>query len=80
MKITDYARTCAILEVIEAFQNCDSDSAHPISQERMMTNDPESKEAQEQGKRDTEGRPVIRAVDQKKKEDDEAKEKPVDPE
>jgi hypothetical protein len=45
-----------------------------------MGNDPEGKEAQEQGKRDTEGRPVIRAVDQKKKEDDEAKEKPVDPE
>ena len=45
-----------------------------------MTNDPESKEAQEQGRRDTEGRPFIRAVDQKKKEDDEAKEKPVDPE
>ena len=45
-----------------------------------MTNDPESKEAQEQGRRDTEGRPVIRAVDQKKKEDNEAKEKPVDPE
>jgi hypothetical protein len=45
-----------------------------------MTNDPESKEAQEQGRRDTEGRPVIRAVDQKRKEDDEAKEKPVDPE
>ena len=45
-----------------------------------MTNDPESKDAQEQGRRDTEGRPVIRAVDQKKKEDDEAKEKPVDSE
>jgi hypothetical protein len=45
-----------------------------------MANDPESKEEQEQGRRDTEGRPVIRAVDQKKKEDDEAKEKPVDPE
>ena len=45
-----------------------------------MTNDPKSKEAQEQGRRDTEGRPVIRGVDQKKNEDDEAKEKPVDPE
>jgi hypothetical protein len=45
-----------------------------------MVNDPESKEAQEQGRRDTEGRPVIRAADQKKKEDDDAKEKPVDPE
>jgi hypothetical protein len=45
-----------------------------------MNNDPESKEAQEQGRRDTEGRPVIHAVDEKKTEDDEAKEKPVDPE
>jgi hypothetical protein len=45
-----------------------------------MSNDPESKEAQEQGKRDTEGRPVIRAVEEKKKEEEEGKEKPVDPE
>jgi hypothetical protein len=45
-----------------------------------MTIDPNSKEAQDQGKRDTEGRPVIRAVEEKKKEDQEAKEKPVDPE
>jgi hypothetical protein len=45
-----------------------------------MINDPESKESKEQGRRDTEGRPVIRSVDEKKKEDDEAKEKPVDPE
>jgi hypothetical protein len=41
---------------------------------------PTSKEAQEQGKRDTEGRPVIRAVEEKKKEEKEDKEKPVDPE
>jgi hypothetical protein len=45
-----------------------------------MVNDPESKEAQEQGRRDTEGRPIIRSVEEKKKEEDEAKEKPVDPE
>jgi hypothetical protein len=45
-----------------------------------MNNDPSSKEAQEQGKRDTEGRPVIRAVEEKKKEKEEGKEKPVDPE
>jgi hypothetical protein len=45
-----------------------------------MNIDPESKEAHEQGRRDTEGRPVIRSVDQKKREADEAKEKPVDPE
>jgi hypothetical protein len=45
-----------------------------------MIDDPESKEEQEQGRRDTEGRPVISAVEEKKKEDDEAKEKPVDPE
>jgi hypothetical protein len=32
-----------------------------------MANDPESKEAQEQGRRDTEGRPVIRSVDEKRK-------------
>jgi hypothetical protein len=72
--------TRASLAVIEAFRNYGSDSTHPISQEQIMVNDPESKEAQEQGRRDTEGRPVIRSVDEKKKEDDEAKEKPVDPE
>ena len=42
--------------------------------------DPQSKRAQEQGKRDTEGRPVIRSEEQKKKEHEENKEKPVDPE
>jgi hypothetical protein len=45
-----------------------------------MSNDPNSKEAQEQGKRDTEGRPVIRAVEEKKKEQADDNEKPVDPE
>lgn len=45
-----------------------------------MNIDPESKEAQEQGRRDTQGRPVIPAVEQEKKEAEEAKEKPVDPE
>jgi hypothetical protein len=45
-----------------------------------MNTDPDSKEAQEQGRRDTEGRPVIRPIDEEKTENDEAKEKPVDPE
>jgi hypothetical protein len=65
---------------MKPFWNCSGDSTHLNSQEQIMANDPESKEEQEQRRRDTEGRPVIRAVDQKKKEDDEAKEKPVDPE
>ena len=42
--------------------------------------DPKSERAQEQGRRDTEGRPVIGAIEEKKKEDHENKEKPVDPE
>jgi hypothetical protein len=45
-----------------------------------MNTDPDSKEAQEQGRRDTEGRPVISAIDEEKIENNEAKEKPVDPE
>lgn len=45
-----------------------------------MAINPESKEAQEQGRRDTEGRPVIPAVEEEKKEAEENKEKPVDPE
>jgi hypothetical protein len=65
---------------VKALRDCGGYSTHPIFQEQIMINDPESKEAQEQGRRDTEGRPVIRAVDEKKKEDEEAEEKPVDPE
>ena len=42
--------------------------------------DPQSKEGQEEGRRDTEGRPLIRAVDEKDREQEENKEKPVDPE
>jgi hypothetical protein len=34
----------------------------------------------EQGKRDTEGRPVLTDEDEKKRQEEEAKEKPVDPE
>jgi hypothetical protein len=45
-----------------------------------MVMNPESKEAQEQGKRDTEGRPVIPAIEEVKKEKEENKEKPIDPE
>ena len=59
---------------------CPGDRAHLILQEQIMNIDPESKEAQEQGRRDTAGRPIIRAVDEEKKEAEEAKEKPVDPE
>jgi hypothetical protein len=59
---------------------CGGDSKHPTSEEQIMNIDPESKEGQEQGRRDTEGRPIIRAVDEQKKEAEEAKEKPVDPE
>jgi hypothetical protein len=34
----------------------------------------------DQGKRDTEGRPVLTDNDEKKRQDEESKEKPVDPE
>jgi hypothetical protein len=43
-----------------------------------MANDP--KIDKEQGKRDTEGRPVLTSEDEKKRQDEEAREKPVDPE
>jgi hypothetical protein len=35
---------------------------------------------EEQGKRDTEGRPLFTNEDEKKRQDEEKKEKPVDPE
>jgi hypothetical protein len=35
---------------------------------------------EEQGKRDTEGRPLLTDEDEKKRQDEEKKEKPVDPE
>ncbi|HEY1581429.1 MAG TPA: hypothetical protein VGF82_30535 [Terracidiphilus sp.] len=43
-----------------------------------MANDP--KINTEQGKRDIEGRPVLTDEDEKKRQEEEAKEKPVDPE
>lgn len=43
-----------------------------------MASDPKAN--LEQGKRDTEGRPVLTDKDEKKRQDEEAKEKPVDPE
>jgi|HubBroStandDraft_5_1064220.scaffolds.fasta_scaffold1244726_1 hypothetical protein len=43
-----------------------------------MANDP--KIDTEQGKRDTEGRPVLTDEDEKKRREEESKEKPVDPE
>jgi hypothetical protein len=43
-----------------------------------MTNDPKADEAQ--GKRDTEGRPVWTDKDEKKRQKEESKDKPVDPE
>ena len=43
-----------------------------------MANDPKAEEAQ--GKRDTEGRPVLTDKDEKKRQEEESKEKPVDPE
>ncbi|HTF64510.1 MAG TPA: hypothetical protein VK638_17645 [Edaphobacter sp.] len=43
-----------------------------------MPNDPKTDE--KQGKRDTEGRPVLTDEDERKRQEDEAKEKPVDPE
>jgi hypothetical protein len=51
-----------------------------MAESRDVALDPNSEEAQAQGKRDTEGRPVIRAIEEKKKEEKENKEKPVDPE
>jgi hypothetical protein len=47
---------------------------------KTMALNPESKDAQEQGRRDTQGRPVIPAVQEEKKKKEENKEKPVDPE
>ena len=43
-----------------------------------MTTDPKTDE--KQGKRDTEGRPVLTGGDEKKREQEEAQNKPVDPE
>jgi hypothetical protein len=43
-----------------------------------MANDPKVDAAQ--GKRDTEGRPVLTDQDEKKRQEEESKEKPVDPE
>ena len=43
-----------------------------------MAADP--KTGKDEGRRDTEGRPVIPAVEEKNKEEQENKEKPVDPE
>lgn len=43
-----------------------------------MPND--SKIDTEQGKRDTQGRPVLTDEDEKKRQEEEAREKPVDPE
>ena len=45
-----------------------------------MSSESERKEAEEQGRRDTEGRPLISAVQEEKKEKKENKEKPIDPE
>jgi hypothetical protein len=44
----------------------------------MATENP--KVDREQGKRDTEGRPLLTDEDEKKRQDEEKKEKPVDPE
>ena len=43
-----------------------------------MSNDPTIDERQ--GKRDTQGRPVLTDEDEKKRQEEESKEKPVDPE
>jgi hypothetical protein len=43
-----------------------------------MSNDPKIDERQ--GKRDTQGRPVLTDEDEKKRQEEESKEKPVDPE
>ena len=43
-----------------------------------MMNDP--KTDREQGKRDTEGRPILTDDDEKKRQEEESSEKPVDPE
>ena len=47
------------------------------STERALN--PNSREAQEQERRDVKGRPVIPAVQQKEKEEKDKKEKPADP-
>jgi hypothetical protein len=59
----------------------EADSALPLGiqePEVLMANDPKTDEAQ--GKRDTEGRPVLTDKDEKKRQEEESKEKPVDPE
>jgi hypothetical protein len=43
-----------------------------------MATDPKAYE--KQGKRDTEGRPVLTDKDEKKRQEEEAEEKPIDPE
>ena len=43
-----------------------------------MTTDPKADE--KQGEHDTEGRPVLTDKDEKKRQDEESKEKPIDPE
>jgi hypothetical protein len=66
---------------ISSCERPEADSALPLGiqePEVLMANDPKTDEAQ--GKRDTEGRPVLTDKDEKKRQEEESKEKPVDPE